>query len=149
MAIRLGFVSKVAFAFLISFPSFAEGLSISCGSSEGYSYFFEGGVIDRANSGFTDDSISDGKISLTMNEKGEGDILTIDSTGSVKSAKSQGAEVLVLPAGGSSANWMAMYSDGTMEVYSFSGNSNKVAVYRNTVGHDLIAKNSLFISDCQ
>ena len=127
----------------------AEGLSISCGASKGYAYYFEGGVVDRANSGFSEDAISEGKISLTLNEKGEGDVLTIDATGGIKSATSQGANVLVLPTEGSGVNWLVMYGDGTLEVYSYNGNTNKVASYRNTVGNALVAKNSLFISDCK
>jgi len=127
----------------------AESLSISCGASNGYAYYFEGGLVDRANSGFSEDGISGGKISLTLNEKGNGDILTIDATGGIKSAISQGAKVLVLPTEGSGVNWLAMYGDGTLEVYSYNGNTNKVATYRNTVGATLLAKNSLFISDCQ
>lgn len=128
---------------------FGEGLSISCGASQGYSYYFEGGAVDRANSGFTEDAITNGKISLTVNEKGEGDVLTIDSTGAIKSATSQGAQVVMLQTTGSGLNWMALYSDGTLEVYSYNAQSNKVAAYRNTVGNALVAKNSLLISDCQ
>ena len=75
--------------------------------------------------------------------------MTIDATGEIKSAKSQGATVLILPTEGSGINWLDMYGDGTLEVYSYNGNTNKVASYRNTVGNALVAKNSLFISDCQ
>lgn len=130
-------------------PSFAEGISISCGASQGYSYFFEGGVVDKAKAGFTDDGISEGKISLTWNEQGQADVLTIDATGKIKSAISQGAKVLTLPTGNSGINWLAVYEDGTLEVYSVSGQSNKVGIYRNTVGNGFIAKNSLFIGDCE
>lgn len=146
---QVQFLFRLLVTFLVASPSFAESLSISCGESQGYAYYFEGGVVDKASSGFSKDAISGGKITLNVNEKGEGDILTIDATGAIKSAKSQGAQVIVLPTSGTGVNWMAMYSDGTLEVYSYNGNTNKVASYRNTVGNPVVAKNSLFISDCQ
>lgn len=55
---------------------------------------------------------------------------------------------MTLPAGEGSMNWVAIYGDGTLQVYSYNGNSNSVASYRNTVGDTNIAKNSIFISDC-
>jgi hypothetical protein len=45
------------------------------------------------------------------------------------------------------SGWRA-YGDGTLEVYSYNVSSNSVASYRNTVGNSNVAKNSLFVSDC-
>ena len=78
----------------------------------------------------------------------EADILTIDATGTIKSATSQGGNVMLLSAGDGGINWLAVYGDGTLEVYSYSVSSNSVASYRNTVGNPNVAKNSLFVSDC-
>jgi len=133
---------------LITTNGFSEDLSITCGESTGYAYYFEGGLVNKANSGFLEDGITSGKISLTLNDKNEADILTLDATGTLKSATSQGGEVIALPAGEGSMNWVVIYGDGTLEVYSYNGRSNSVASYRNTVGNTSIAKNSIFVSDC-
>lgn len=140
------------FALLISLgmisPSFSETLTVSCGSSDGYSYYFEGGLVQSEKAGFTDDSIKDGKYSLTLKDDGSGDVLFIDATGDLSSATAQGARVIVMPFETGSANWLVLYDDGTLEVYSFSGVSQTLLSYRNTVGNDLIAKNSLMKSTC-
>ena len=127
---------------------FANTLSVSCGESKGYSYYFESGVVDKKNSGFSDDGITGGLISLTLDDKNKGDVLSKDATGVLKSATSQGAVVTVLDASENGVNWVVIYPDGTLEVYSLNISSMKMASYRNTVGNPLIAKNSLFISDC-
>ena len=133
---------------LMSFSGLSNALTVSCGASNGYAYYFEGGLVQKKDSGFTKDSISNGKFSLTVNDKNEADILTIDATGTIKSATSQGGNVMLLSAGDGGINWLAVYGDGTLEVYSYSVSSNSVASYRNTVGNPNVAKNSLFVSDC-
>ena len=137
----------ISILLLLSFAASAEGFTISCGASKGYSYFFEGGLVGKDKEGFIDDGISNGKISLTVDEEGNPDVLTLDSTGSLKSATSQGGKVFMPSTSDNGANWVIQYGDGTLEVYSYSITSNKVAIYRNTVG-SLFPKNSLFISDC-
>lgn len=134
--------------FLISPLVSAKGLTVTCGESKGYSYYFESGAVDKKNSGFTSDGITGGLITLTLDEKNNGDMLTKDATGVLKSATSQGGRVTVLDAGDSGLNWFVFYPDATIEVYSLNISSMKVASYRNTVGNPLVAKNSLFISDC-
>jgi len=133
---------------LLSSNVLSAELSISCGDSSGYAYYFEGGLVEKSKSGFVQDGITGGRISLTLNDKNEGDILTLDATGVLKSATSQGGTIITIPAGDNSMNWLAMYGDGTLEVYSYNGNSNTVASYRNTVGNATIAKNSIFVSTC-
>ena len=133
--------------FLYPSVSVSDGLNISCGASKGYSYFFEGGLVGKDKEGFIDDGISNGKISLTVDEDGNPDVLTLDSTGSLKSATSQGGKVFMPTTSDNGANWVIQYGDGTLEVYSYSITSKKVAIYRNTIG-SLFPKNSLFISDC-
>jgi len=129
-------------------PSFSETLTVSCGSSDGYAYYFEGGLVQSEKAGFTEDAISDGKYSLTLSGDGSGDVLFVDATGDLKSATAQGARVIVMPFENGSANWLVLYDDGTLEVYSFSGASQTLLSYRNTVGNDMIAKNSLMESTC-
>jgi|TARA_B110000211_G_C13874664_1_gene462393 hypothetical protein len=133
---------------LLPFSGLSNALTVSCGESNGYAYYFEGGLVGEELSGFQEDGISNGKFSLTVNDEGEADILAIDATGTIKSATSQGGNVALFSAGDGGFNWMVAYGDGTIEVYSYNVSSNSVAAYRNTVGNPNIAKNSLFVSDC-
>ena len=132
---------------LFSNASMANSVSISCGASKGYSYYFEGGLVDSSRTGFKDDGISKGQFSLILDDKGNADVITKDGTGILKSATSQGGQVQFLPAGNGSANWVIAYGDGVLEIYSYSRASKQATTYRNTVGV-LLAKNSLFVSDC-
>lgn len=127
----------------------ADSLSVSCGSSEGYAYYFEGGVVKSEDAGFTEDSIRDGKFTLTLNDQGEGDVLWLDATKNLQSASSSGVTVIVLGNDNGGANWLVMHNDGTVEVYSFSAPSLTAVSYKNSVGNPFIAKNSLMASKCQ
>ncbi len=141
--------SLVLLFFLMPEIALAEFISINCGASSGYAHYFEGGFVSKKNAGFTEDKIPSGQISLTFDtEKRDGDILTKDATGVLKSASSQGAMVSVIPASNKGFNWFAVYEDGTLEIYSYNIQSNKVASYRNTVGNSQVAKNSLMIASC-
>ena len=142
------YLPPLVLGLLLPLSGLSNALTVSCGASNGYAYYFEGGLVQKKDSGFTKDSISNGKFSLTVNDKNEADILTIDATGTIKSATSQGGNVMLLSAGDGGLNWLAIYGDGTLEVYSYSVSSNSVASYRNTVGNPNVAKNSLFVSDC-
>lgn len=133
---------------LLPFSGISNALTVSCGESNGYAYYFEGGLVGKDLAGFQEDGISNGQFSLTVNDEGEADILAIDATGAIKSATSQGGTVAIFDSGDGGLNWLAMYSDGTLEVYSYNISSNSVAAYRNTVGNPNIAKNSLFVSNC-
>lgn len=137
------------YALLLSPIVYSTGLAISCGNSTGYSYYFEGGLVDNNNSGFSEDGIANGQFTLTINDKGEADVLSVDATGDLKSAIAQGGTVTTSMAGLNAANWFVFYPDSTIEVYSYSSNSNKTVSYRNTVGNTSIAKNSIFVSECK
>ena len=134
-------------ALLYSSLSNAEAIAITCGDSNGYSYYFEGGAVDSKSAGFTEDGITDGKITLVVDEKGRGDVLALDATKQIKSAKAQGGEVVVL-SGGNHVNWLILYPDGTVTILALHIGSMKLASYRNTAGNELVAKTSLMTSDC-
>jgi hypothetical protein len=84
---------------------------------------------------------------LMVNDKIKGDVLFIDASGQLGSAKEQVAQVISLDAS-NGLNWLLLYPYGTMENYALNLASMKAAIWRNTVGNENGAKNSLFISDC-
>lgn len=126
----------------------AESFSVTCGEMSGYSHYFAGGWVPNAESGFTEDAISGGKFTLSLNDEGEGEVLTLDATGTLKSAKAQGGTILVTPAGKGGLNWIIFYQDGTLEVYGLHFASNTLTQYRNTVGNENVAKTALMTASC-
>jgi len=142
--------ARIFLALLISLAaaaSNAESVSIQCGASKGWAYYFAGGLVPEDMEGFTEDGISEGKTTLVINDEGEADILFVDASGQLGSAKEQGGKVLSMGAA-NGLNWLTLYPDGTMENYALNLTSMKVAIWRNTVGNETVAKNNLFIADC-
>ena len=89
---------------LASTFSNAEPVSVQCGESKGWAYYFAGGLVPDDMDGFTEDGISGGKTTLVVNEKGEGDVLSTDASGQLGSAKEQGGQVISLDAS-NGLNW--------------------------------------------
>lgn len=105
----------------VAYFAHAEPVSIQRGASEGWSYYFAGGLVSDEKAGFTEDAITGGKITLVVNEDGNGDVLFIDSTGALGSAKEQGGNVIVLNANDTAGmNWLLMYPDGVLENYALN-----------------------------
>lgn len=143
---------RIFLALLASYSAFnahAETFSIQCGSSKGWSYYFAGGLVGEEKAGFTQDAITGGKTTLVVNDDGSGDVLFVDATGSLGSAKQEGGEVIVLNSNGAAGmNWLVMHPGGVLENYALNLATMKVAAWRNTVGNLAVAKNSLLIADC-
>ena len=131
-----------------AFAESAGSLAVQCGASSGWSYYFAGGLVPQDKAGFTEDGITGGKTTLVVDDKGEGDVLFVDATGRLGSAKSEGGTVLTFDAS-KGLNWLLLYPDGTVENYALNLASMKVAIWRNTVGNENVAKNRLFIADCE
>ena len=133
----------------VAYFTHAEPVSIQCGASEGWSYYFEGGLVSDEKAGFTKDAITGEKTTLVVDDEGNGDVLFIDATGGLGSAKEQGGNVIVLNANDTAGmNWLLMYPDGVLENYALNLATMKVAAWRNTVGNLAVAKNSLMVADC-
>lgn len=128
---------------LIATSTNAQNIEVACGASEGYLYFFKGGLVGDNNKGFQKDEIPNGQFKLIMDENNEGEVLFKDGSGELKSVSSQGGFVQIF-----GTNWVIFYPDGVLEVYSYHPQSDKVLSYRNTVGNIQVAKNSLMESDC-
>ena len=142
-------IITVLLLLVFAVPSWAESFSITCGAMSGYSHYLAGGYVPANKSGFTDDAISGGKFTLSVSDDGEGDVLALDASGTLKSAKAQGGTITVTPAGKGGLNWIILYSDGVIEVYGLHFASNTLTQYRNTVGNENVAKAALMTASCQ
>ena len=136
------------FSLLSSAAATAESFSVTCGAMNGYSHYLAGGYVPAKSSGFAEDAISGGKFTLNISEEGDGDVLALDASRTLKSAKAQGGTVLVTPAGTGGLNWIILYKDGTVEVYGLHFASDTLTHYRNTVGNENVAKTSLMTASC-
>jgi hypothetical protein len=131
----------------------ATGLTVNCGEPTGYSFYFEGGLVSKERSGFTDDGIMDGAVTLLVssddptNSSVDADVLTKDATGTIRSARAS-AKVVFAVAPPRGMNWLIIYDDGTLENYAYKAEASTVVYWKNTVGSESIAKNSLMVSKC-
>lgn len=140
----------VIFATLFfSYTAHAEKLSFICGDLNGYSYYFEDGLIKKDQAGFTEDGLTNRPFTLYVDEKNNGEVFFTGPQGELNNSSSQGADIVVSTAGDNGINWFIFYPDRVVEVYSLNTSSMVVAIYRNDVGNRLMPKNSLFTSKCR
>lgn len=76
----------------------ASELSIlaRCGPSTGRSYYFEGGFVGPGQGGWRDDGISDGRLSIVLNEQGQLDIWSKDALNPLQSYLKEGYRVALV-----------------------------------------------------
>lgn len=132
-------------ALLVSTQSSAKTL-ITCGESQGYSYYFAGNLVPKDKSGWVKDGFSTGKIALTVS--GETiDILFSDATG-MRSASSNGAKVVTLDTSKSSVTVLVLYPKETTEIYTFNLVKKYVVWSQQKYGNS-IQKGAMFVAACQ
>jgi hypothetical protein len=71
-----------------------------CGASDGYGYYAETGLLSgRAEAGvWIEDAIDTGRMTLTLDDSGAFDLLITDASGSIFSAKGDGATIVPVAA---------------------------------------------------
>jgi hypothetical protein len=89
-----------------------------CGASAGYSYFPSVGLLAAERNQWTEDGIKSGRITLSLSQSGDFDLLFTDATGSVISATQDGARVLRVGQTDGSITVIAVYPM-LVEVYTF------------------------------
>lgn len=139
------YFAPVLAVLLISTQSSARTL-ITCGASQGYSYYFAGKLIPKDKSGWVKDGFSKGKIALTLSGKTV-DILFSDATG-MKSASSNGAKVVTLDTSKSSVTVLVLYPKETAEIYTFNLVKKFVLWSQQKYGNS-IQKGAMFVASCQ
>ena len=133
---------------LLNTPAIAkDDLVISCGSSKGYAYYHEGGYVPAEKSGFTDDTISQGSIKVTLSDKGEWDVTQLDATQTQKSAREQGASIVKFGGNVDGITIIVNYPGSAHEIYVLRPLTNEIVWYRTT--YDVkITKSSMYHAKC-
>ena len=139
---------------LILAPGLVSAKNISvCGGLEGKSYFPNVGMLaslNEAETGWHDDRINEGKTTVTK-VGDEFNILFLDATGTLTSAKDDGAQIYPLPqmTGKDSFSIITFWPGPIIEIYSFwrdNDGQNKFSLSQ--VKGGLIHKQSLLVGSC-
>lgn len=129
---------------LLAAPSHA-GVLATCGGSEGMTYVFEGGLVEAGSDGWQKDGISKGTIQL-LQDGDDLDLIIGDSTGGTRSAKADGATVVLLAAPDRGPVVGAFYPMA-VEVYDFDLTHHQVS-WTQTKFSGLVDKTSIFVAPC-
>ena len=118
-----------------------------CGRSDGYAYYFSGGLVPADKSGWKKDGIDGGRIILNY-INGEVDLLIKNALGSTASVKQDGAKIFVRETNNGLIALTVFYDGGTTEDYVFQiddrGDGTAVSTVIRTAGK--INKMSLMTS---
>lgn len=98
----------------------AEAATIAnCGAASGWAYYAQSGLVGAAQAGWGKSEITGGRTTLSFSSTGGFDVLFVDATGAISSAKAEGATVSPIRFGASEIAVMIWYPGATFEVYSF------------------------------
>lgn len=93
---------------------------ISCGSNNGYSYFFSGGIIPKSEEGWVKNDNAKAQVSLVRYKSNNKlDVIYKDATNVVNSARANGAEVIILSNISPFITVLVNYKNQTTEIYTF------------------------------
>jgi hypothetical protein len=137
--------------FLVFCSNVSARVVTSCGGSQGYGYFFPGGVVPAGEEGWKPDKISTGGIIFTMDEE-KPDIILRDASNATRSVKEENALVQVLHIDSSKGTILVMvyYAAGALEHYLFQldeQGSGRV-VWGTAKATGLIISNKLMVANC-
>lgn len=124
---------------------------IECGRSDGYAYYFTGGLISPGKGGWQKDGIDGGRIILNYNGS-EVDLLIKDKTGTTRSVKQDGGKLILRNSNNGLIALTVFYEVGTLtEDYVFQldgqGDGTVASTAIRTAGN--INKMALFTAQCR
>lgn len=146
-------VAFVALAVLFSTVVFGQSQEITtCRSPNGKVYRHYFGSQDKPGSGWGDDKISNGVITLVQLSDGNFDLLYVDIRNKPISVIQDGAKVVLLRGGPDDITLLTHYPESTTEIYSFFREKDgkvKYTVLTSRTGPDTFApKSSVMVGDC-
>ncbi|MEB1548863.1 hypothetical protein VDQ94_08115 [Xanthomonas campestris pv. campestris] len=124
----------------------------SCSNPAGKGYYAETGIITAKDSGWNDERITGGLTKLSR-QGDEYDLIYVDVRQEIVSAREEGAQVMLLSRGISSASVLVVYPGKTAEVYTFlktlSGKLEYIHTLSRAGDEVLITKASVMRGDCR
>lgn len=127
----------------------AEPLAV-CGPQAGRAFYVEGGAVPANASGWQDDRISEGKVTLNRNADGKFDIVYADATGGVFSSTAEGGIVIPNRLTRDEAIVVVAYPGLSVEVYHFvrSSSGQVWLLHTQSKGVDVMHKGALLVGRC-
>lgn len=111
-------VSLAVSSALISGFAMAQNIA-SCGPSTGYAFYHYSKIVQKKDSGFDKDKISNGMLTLQRNANGDFDIQIVDTRKRIFSLVQDGGKVMLLRAGESDVTFLHFYPGMAIELYTF------------------------------
>lgn len=146
-------ISGLLVLIFVAMPAIGQSINIAtCRNPSGTAYRHFSGLNDKKDSGWSDEKISNGLISLTKDATGKFDLLYVDVRKTPISMIQDGAKVILLRTGPAEISLLVHYDGATSEIYSFfreKDGKNKYTVLTSRIGPAAIAaKSSVMIGDC-
>lgn len=142
---------KLAFICLLPLTANAKDIA-ECSNPSGRTYFPHVGMVPAQKAGWGDDTIKGGITKVTVNEKGEYDVLFVDASKSIISSTEDGGKVVLFAKGSQSFGLLILYPGKTVETYTFFKTNSGKLEYTNTTtraGDELpLLKTSLMRGAC-
>lgn len=143
-------VFTFALAFLSS-TAYSQELA-TCKEPAGYAFFPQRGVIKAKDAGWEEDKISAGLFTLRKVGAADYDILYVDATKQIHSAKGDGGVVKLLRSGDNEMAFILLYPGSTIEIYTFmrdSAGRDQVGILTSKGGEGLVQhKQSAMVAGC-
>ncbi|MCK5746307.1 MAG: hypothetical protein KAH44_08830 [Oricola sp.] len=141
----------VASSFLLLFSILSMGASaetvIQCENPKGYSYYIEGIAVPKSESGWVQDEIDPGKFAFSINDNNEADIIFIDATGNLNSARSQGATIILVGSDEDLITVFVKFSEAAFEIYTFDL-ARRYAVFSQHKFESFVERAGTLYADC-
>ena len=125
----------------------------TCRNPSGKSFFHYSGIVGKAQSGWTDDKITGGVVTLVKGRDNKFDMLYLDVRGKPISMMQDGADIRLLRLSPDTITLLAYYQGNTTEIYSFfseKDGKNRYTVLTNKTGGGVyLPKSSLLVGECE
>ena len=135
----------------LSSTAFSQELA-TCREPAGYAFFPQRGLITTKAAGWEKDRISQGLFTLRKMGEAEYDILYVDATTQVHSAKADGAVVKLLRNGENEMAFILFYPGSTIEIYTFwrdKPGRNQLGILTSRGGDGMVQyKQSVMVANC-
>jgi hypothetical protein len=124
----------------------------TCRTPKGYSYYHYQGLTSKENSGFTEDTLSNGVFTIKKIDSKTFDIFYIDARKSITSSVADGAVVRLLRRGKSDATFITIYNQSAIDLYTIWIDRDSQPKFDLIVSRggdlSLLHKSGVLVGDC-
>ncbi len=145
------YASLVILATVLSPVTVAQNVT-TCRAPKGYSYYHYQGLTSKESSGFTEDKLSNGVLTIKKVDSETFDILYIDARKTITSSVAAGAVVRLLRRGESDATFITIYNQSAIDLYTIWVDKDSKPKFDLIVSRggdsSLLHKSGVLVGDC-